>query len=195
MAAYTKLPATHKGKVIACIELEKSRVLSRLIKTVSAVLAVILFVIGYLLMPIEALLGMEDLFFPLIVLMLGMMAVSLVHELLRGFLMRLISGEKPVIRYAGSYPHAACDAYFDRFSQQILNILPPIAVIAMALAFVLLAGSEGWKWIAWLIFTVAVCSGVRDAYVAWRLTMLPADILVMNVGPTYLVYSEEGTEG
>lgn len=192
MKSYKKLPGSHKGRQIACIELERSRVLSRLIRILSAVLAVILFVIGYLLLPIQALTEMEAPFLKLVTMMLGMMAVSLVHELLRGFLMRLFSGVKPIIQYVGSYPQAACDAYFDRSAQQILNLLPPVVVVAMAAAFVLLAGTDTWRWVAWLIFTVAVCSQVRDVYVALRLTQLPQDSLVMNVGSTYLVYSAEG---
>ena len=70
--------------------------------------------------------------------------------------------------------------------------VPPVVVVAMAAAFVLLAGTDTWRWVAWLIFTVAVCSQVRDVYVALRLTQLPQDSLVMNVGSTYLVYSAEG---
>lgn len=189
MYVYKKLPQSHKGNQIASIALEQSRVLSRLIRIASALLAAAVFGLGFLLFPASALTQMQDPFWKLVAMMLGMMAVSLVHELLRGFLMRIFSGVKPILRYVGSYPQAACEAYFARPVQQVLNLVPPAAVIALAACFVLLAGSDSWRWVAWLVFTVAVCSQVGDVYVAWRLTQLPSDILVMNVGPTYLIYS------
>lgn len=189
-----KLPKSHKGNQIACIELERSPVLSKLIKTVSAALAVLLFLVGYLLFPVEALLQMEDAFVHLVVLMLGMMGVFLIHELIRGMLMRQFSGVKPIIRYVGSYPHAACEAYFGRKAQQIINIVPPVALTAMLLMLLLTTADMSWKWMIWLILTVGICSCVGDVYVALRMRSLPEDILVMNVGPTYLIYSAAKAE-
>ena len=189
METCTKLPKSHKGKQIACIELEQAPVLSRLIKIASALLALVFFLIGYLLFPIEALLEMEEPFVHLVVLMFGMMSVFLFHELMRGLLMRIFSGVKPIIRYAGSYPHAACEAYFGKKVQQIINLAPPVALACLLLILVLTTKDMSWKWIAWLTLTVGVCSYVRDVYVAVRMKYLPDDILVMNVGPVYLIYS------
>lgn len=188
----TKLPKSHKGKLIASIDLEKSAVLSRLIKIVSAVLAAVMFLAGYLLFPIDALLQMEDTFAHLVVLFFAMMSVFLLHELLRGFLMRLFSGVKPIIRYVGSYPQAACEAYFCRIHQQIINLLPLAVIISILLAIVLTTAEMSWKWIAWIALTVGICSYARDLYVAVRMLYMPKDILVMNVGPIYLIYSATG---
>lgn len=192
METCTKLPKSHKGKLIASIDLEKSAVLSRLIKIVSAVLAAVMFLAGYLLFPIDALLQMEDTFAHLVVLFFAMMSVFLLHELLRGFLMRLFSGVKPIIRYVGSYPQAACEAYFCRIHQQIINLLPLAVIISILLAIVLTTAEMSWKWIAWIALTVGICSYARDLYVAVRMLYMPKDILVMNVGPIYLVYSATG---
>lgn len=189
MKTCNKLPDSHKGKQIACIELERSHTLSRLIKTISAVLAVLLFLIGYLIFPVEALLQMENAFVHLVVLMLGMMSVFLVHELVRGVLMRIFSGVKPIIRYVGSYPHAACEAYFGRNVQQIINVVPLVVIVLMLLVLLLTTADMSWKWMIWLILTVGVCSCVGDVYVTLRMMHMPEDILVLNVGPTYLVYS------
>lgn len=194
METCKKLPKSHKGKQIACIELERSPVLSRLIKVISAVLAMLLFLVGYLLLPVEALLQMEDAFVHLVVLMLGMMSVFLVHELTRGLLMRVFSGVKPIIRYVGSYPHAACEAYFGRTAQQVINIVPPVVIVAMLLVLLLTTADMSWKWMIWLILTVGICSCVGDVYVALRMMHMPEDILVMNVGPTYLIYSASAPE-
>lgn len=192
METCKKLPKTHEGRQIACIELERSRVLSRLLKIISVALAMIFFLIGYLIFPVEALMEMDDAFVHLVVLMLGMMSVSLIHELLRGLLMRIFSGVKPIIRYMGSYPHAACEAYFARKHQQIINVVPPLVLTGMLCALLAVTTDMSWKWMVWLILTVDVCSCVRDVYVALRMMNLPEDILVMNVGPTYLIYSASG---
>ncbi len=199
MKTCTKLPKSHQGNQIACIELDQSPVLSRLIKIVSAVLALVLFLIGYLIFPVNALLEMDNTFVHLTALMLGMMSVFLIHELVRGLLMRIFSGVMPIIRYAGSYPHAACEAYFGKKVQQIINLVPVAVLTCLLLILVLTTADMSWKWIAWLTLTVGVCSYVQDLYVAVRMAHMPADILVMNVGPIYLVYSataenqEDGT--
>lgn len=192
METCTKLPKSHRGKQIAYIDLEKSTVLSRLIKIVSAVLAALFFLVGYLTLPMEALLEIEDTFVHLVVLMFAMMSVFLFHELLRGVLMRIFSGVKPLVRYVGSYPQAACDAYFCKNHQQIINLLPLAAIFAMLLTIVLTTADMSWKWIAWITMTVGVCSYVRDLYVAFRMMYMPKDILVMNVGPIYMIYSATG---
>lgn len=190
----TKLPKSHKGKLIACIELEKTPVLSRLIKAVSAIEAILFFILGYMLFPLDALLKMGDVFSHLVILFFGMMSVFLLHELLRGLLMRIFSGVKPLVRYVGSYPQAACEAYFCRRHQQIINLLPLTVIFVMLLAIVLTTADMSWKWIAWITLTVGVCSYVRDLYVAVRMMHLPRDILVMNVGPIYMVYSATGEQ-
>lgn len=194
METCTKLPKSHKGKLIACIELEKTPVLSRLIKAVSAIEAILFFILGYMLFPLDALLKMGDVFSHLVILFFGMMSVFLLHELLRGLLMRIFSGVKPLVRYVGSYPQAACEAYFCRRHQQIINLLPLTVIFVMLLAIVLTTADMSWKWIAWITLTVGVCSYVRDLYVAVRMMHLPRDILVMNVGPIYMVYSATGEQ-
>ena len=194
MKTCKKLPDSHKGNQIACIELERSRVLSRLIKVISVVLAAVTFLVGFLILPVEALVEMEDAFVHLVSLMLGMMAVFLIHELLRGVLMRIFSGVKPIIRYAGSYPHAACEAYFGRKAQQIINIVPPVITVAMLILSLVVTADLTWKWMLWLMLTVGISSFTGDFYVAIRVMHFPEDILVMNVGPTYLIYSAENTD-
>ena len=69
------LPESHTGNLLACFELERSKILSRLIKTVSVVLMLALFGLGCLLMPPERLTEMEDVFEHLAVLMLGVVSV------------------------------------------------------------------------------------------------------------------------
>ncbi len=189
METYKKLPHSHKGNQIAVIELEHSAVLSRLIKTISAVLALLMFIVGYLIFPLEALLEMEDAFLHLVALFLGMMSVFLIHELVRGLTMRVLSGVKPIIRYAGSYPHAACEAYFGRAAQHLINWIPALVTVAMPLMLLVTTRDMSWKWMVWMILTVAISSCVGDIYVSLRIHHMPEDILILNVGPTYMVYS------
>lgn len=182
------LPESHTGNLLACFELERSKILSRLIKTVSVVLMLALFGLGCLLMPPESLTKMEDVFEHLAVLMLGLMAVMLLRELVRGFLMRAFSGVKPIIRYAGSYPYAGCEAYFGRLQEWVICLAPIAVILAVTIGLMTSMPDDSWRWMIWIILTVGVCSCVGDLYVAARLTGFPHDILVRNVGPTYLVY-------
>ena len=147
-----------------------------------------LFGLGCLLMPPESLTEMEDVFEHLAVLMLGLMAVMLLRELVRGFLMRAFSGVKPIIRYAGSYPYAGCEAYFGRLQEWVICLAPIAVILAVTIGLMTSMPDDSWRWMIWIILTVGVCSCVGDLYVAARLTGFPHDILVRNVGPTYLVY-------
>ena len=194
MEIYKKLPGSHRGNQIAGIELETSPVLSRLIKTISGVLALLMFIVGYLIFPIDALMQMEDVFVHLVALFLGMMSVFLIHELMRGVVMRILSGVKPIIRFAGTYPHAACEAYFGRSAQHLINLIPAAVTVAMPLMLLLTTQDMSWKWMTWMILTVAVCSCVGDLYVSLRIRHMPSDILILNVGPTYMIYSAEKEE-
>lgn len=182
------LPESHTDNLLACFELERSKILSRLIKTVSVVLMLALFGLGCLLMPPESLTEMEDVFEHLAVQMLGLMAVMLLRELVRGFLMRAFSGVKPIIRYAGSYPYAGCEAYFGRAQEWVICLAPIAVILAVTIGLMTSMPDDSWRWMIWIILTVGVCSCVGDLYVAARLTGFPDDILVRNVGPTYLVY-------
>ena len=191
MKAYSILPKSHQGRLIARIELEQSRVLSRLIKTIQAVLAVILLAAGCLFFPPEYLTNMSEPFEHLTILMLGMLSVSIVQELVRGFLMRLFSGVGPDLRFSGAYLHAGCKSYFARREEQILNLAPVLFLTLLLLVLLLTTADISWRWVIWIIFVVNLCFGVRYGYASMRFAQMPEDILVMNLGPTYLVYSAQ----
>lgn len=189
METCTKLPESYGNKPFARIELERDRTLSARIKAASAALAALLFAAGCLFMPPSALTEMDDVFVYLVALMLGMLSVRIAYELARGFLMRVFSGVKPDIRFTGVYPHVGCEAYFDRPREQAVNLVPPV-FLTLLLAIVLFAVQNiPWRWFVWMILIVTVCSCVGDVYAAYRLAKLPEDILVQNVGPTYLVFA------
>lgn len=194
MKTCISLPASHKGKQLACIELERSRLLSRLIKTIQAVLALLLLALGCLFMPFSALSSMSEPFEHLVALMLGMLSVSVVQELGRGFLMRLLSGVKPVLRFTGAYLHAGCEAYFDRRSEQIVNLVPVAFATVVILAFFFSIADLSWKWIVWIILVVDLCFAVGYLYASIRFWQMPEDILVQNVGSTYFVYSAQAAQ-
>lgn len=189
MKVCTELPKSYQAEPVACIELEKSRLLSRLIKTVQAVLAVVLLFVGGLMLPFSALTEFSDPFEHLAALMLGMLSVSIVQELGRGLLMRLFSGVKPVLRFAGAYLHAGCEAYFPRREEQIVNLLPPLLTAIVILVLFFTTADATWRWMIWIILIVDLCFCVGYGYASLRFTQLPEDILVQNVGSTYLVYS------
>lgn len=191
MKAYSILPSSHKGRLLARIELERSKVLSRLIKTIQAVLAVVLLAAGCIFLSPSELTNMKDPFEHLTALMLGMLSVSIVQELTRGFLMRIISGIKPTLRFSGAYLHAGCEAYFPRREEQILNLFPLLFSTVVLLILFFSVQDISWKWMVWIVFTVNICFGVGYGYASMRFAQMPEDILVMNLGPTYLVYSAQ----
>ena len=160
-----------------------------MLKTVQAVIAVLMIFAGCLLMPPAALTGMSEPFEHLSVLMLGMISVSIILELTRGLLMRLFSGVKPVLRFTGAYLHAGCPAYFDRKNEQLINLLPSLLLTVALIILFLSTKDMSWKWIVWIILTVSVCFSIGYAYASIRFQQLPDDVLIQNVGSTYLVYS------
>ena len=195
MKTCTKLPPSHQGRLLARIELEKSKLLARLIKTVQAVLAVVLLAAGGLFLPFSALTELPEPFEHLFVLMLGMLSVSILQELTRGFLMRIFSGVKPVLRFTGAYLHAGCEAYFDRQSEQIINLSPVVLPAAILIILLFSVSDPSWKWMVWIILIVELCFSVGYGYASMRFQQMPQDIFVQNIGSTYLVYSSQGEPG
>lgn len=191
MEIHTKLPKTYRKTPIAYIETERSRILSKLIKIWSAMLTLLLFALGSLFMPLEQLTDMDDVFEHLVVVMLGMIAITILHEWFRAGAMWFFSGVKPVVHFAGMYPHAGCEAFFDRKSETAVCLIPLVLTLVITLIPMFLMPDASWMWMVWIIMTVGVCSGVSDVYMAIRMTKLPKEILVENVGATFLVFAPE----
>ena len=195
MKTCDKLPPSYKSEPAFRIETESDRKLSRRIKAVSAAAAVALLGTGCVFLPPEALTHMDKPFERLISLVMGMLLVSTVHELIRGLVMRICSGTKPILKFSGGYLYAGSEVFFGRGCEFLIN-LAPFALMTAALTAVLLSISDlSSKWIIWMVMTVEICTCLRDGYVCIRLLKLPESILIENVGPSFLVFAEQEKQG
>ena len=193
MTTTTELPSGYEATIY--MELEKSRVLSRFIKIIQAVVAVIMFIIACLIIGTDGLTEMDEVAFHIVVMMLGMIGYSILHELVRGFMMRFFSGIKPIFRFSGPYAHAGCPAYFCKNHELVIQMLPIIVTVILSAVAMIKAPDASWLWVFYLILMVCAAGSVTDIYVIARMLKRPADILIQNVGSTYVFFEKNQNKG
>lgn len=192
MNTTTELPSGYEASI--SIEIEKSKILSRFIKTIQVVLAVIMFGAASVIMGTDGLTQMDEVAFHLVILMLGMMSYTILHELIRGFLMRGFSGQKPIFRFSGPYAHVGSPAYFSKGHELAIMIIPVVVTVALSVFGMCKTSDMSWMWVFYLILMVCVAGSVSDIYVIVRVIRESSDILIQNVGSTFVIFKKEQTQ-
>ena len=173
------------------IDLQKEKKLMLLVNGLSLAIGAVLFVAGLLMVPITALFDLESGLGAYIarfaVLVVGMIAYILLHELVHGVFMRYFSGRKPHYGFTGMYAYAGSDACFDRRSY-IVIALAPVVIWGLVLAVLAPVVPRSWFWVVYLIQIINLSGAAGDYYVTVRFLRLPPDILVRDTGVSMTVF-------
>lgn len=132
----------------------------------------------------------ESSFTKLIAMIVGMVAYLILHELIHGIFMKKFSGVKPKYGFTGLYAYAGSTAYFNR-KCYIIIALAPIVIWGIVLLILQFAVPHSWAWIVYCIQVINISGAAGDIYVTCKMSRLPADILVNDVGVSMTVYSTE----
>ena len=192
MHSYETLPEGYREWMK--VDLQKNKKLALIINGIGLIIAVVMAVIGQLIVPIQTLfdmeagLGMYTLRF--VVLLAGMVAYIILHELVHGVVMKHYSGQKPFYGFTGLYAYAGSKCYFDRRSY-IVIALAPIVVWGVVLLILNLFAAGSWFWVVYLIQISNVSGAAGDFYVSARFSGMPQDILINDVGVSMTVYVKE----
>jgi len=192
MHSYETLPEGYREWMK--VDLQKNKKLALIVNGIGLIIAVVMAVIGQLIVPIQTLfdmeagLGMYTLRF--VVLLAGMVAYIILHELVHGVVMKHYSGQKPFYGFTGLYAYAGSKCYFDRRSY-IVIALAPIVVWGVVLLILNLFAAGSWFWVVYFIQISNVSGAAGDFYVSARFSKMPQDILVNDVGVSMTVYVKE----
>lgn len=175
------------------IDLQTNKKEMLLVNGMALVICVLLVIAGARAVPLSRLFAMGSLlryFIRFAVLMVGIVAYILLHELVHGIFMRGFSGIRPTYGFTGLYAYAGSTAYFDK-KRYLIVALAPVVIWGGVLAAVTAAVPEDWFWVFYWIQIANLSGAAGDLYVTWRLCRLPADILVNDTGVSMTVYGRD----
>lgn len=192
MSSVYKLPEGYKQ--IFSINLQKNKKIAVLINILALVIAVILAVIGHFIVPISELFSMDDgigmYALRFIVMIVGMIAYIILHELVHGITMKHFGCQKVKYGFTGIYAFAGCDDYFCK-KEYIIIALAPVIVWGIVLAVINAFVPGEWFWVVYFIQISNISGAAGDAYVTLKFSKMPKDILVKDIGVGMTVYSAE----
>jgi len=127
------------------------------------------------------------------VLILGEIAYIILHELVHGITMKRFGAKRVKYGFTGLYAFAGSDEFFDKKSY-LTVALAPVVVWGIVLLLLQFLVPAPWFWVVWAIQIGNISGAAGDAYVTWKFSSLPADILVSDCGVGMTVYTRQTIE-
>lgn len=191
VTSYQQLPDEYEESFQ--IDLAKDKKLFFLVNGVCILIALVLFLIGSLCIPITSVLEGSFWFVELRLLGtgFGMFAYLVLHEAVHGIFIRLFSGKKADYGFSLSYAYAGSKAYFTKLPYLVIA-LAPIVVWGLVFAVFCVLVPREMFWVFYSLQIANISGAAGDLYVFWRFSKLPADILVQDVGVSMTVYTRKG---
>lgn len=125
-----------------------------------------------------------------LVLLAGIFAYIVLHELVHGVSMKICGTDKVKYGFTGIYAFAGSDDYYTKKSY-IFIALAPVVVWGVILAVINAFVSETWFWIVYIIQISNISGAAGDFYVTVKFLKFPDDILVHDNGVSMEVFSKE----
>lgn len=124
------------------------------------------------------------------ILMIGMIAYIILHELVHGITMKLCGTKKVNYGFTGLYAFAGSDDYYNKKSY-ISIALAPIVVWGIVLLVLNFIVPVEYFWVVYFIQTLNISGAAGDLYVTFKFSKMPDDILVKDAGVSMKVYSKK----
>ena len=184
------LPGGYRERLT--IDLQKDRKTAHTVSIAAAVVMLALLWIGHRLVPIGLFLpageapGMS--FLRLLVMLLGMAAYLVLHELTHAAAMKLCGAGKLRFGFTGAYAYAGSEGdYFGKRAYAFIA-LAPLVLWTLLLTLPLLAVPRAWFWAVYFIQVANISGSAGDVYVTLRMAGLPETILIRDTGLNMTVY-------
>lgn len=192
---YETLPAGYRE--IDSIDLQKNKKLALIVNAIAAVIAIVMFVLPLALNKtnIRILISASSdselwgYMVKLIVLVVGMIAYLILHELVHGITMKIFGTKKVKYGFTGLYAYAGSDDYYDKPSYIIIALAPIVVWGVVLLILNLTLGTE-WFWVVYIIQIINISGAAGDMYVTYRMTKLPPDVLVNDTGVAMKIFGK-----
>lgn len=188
--SYTELPVGY-GEILA-VDLQKNKKLAILINVAAVLVSAAMAVAAMFFVPISTLFdlseGLGAYLLRMGVLMVGLVAYIVLHELVHGVTMRLCGTKKIKYGFTGLYAFAGSTDYYSK-KAYILIALAPVVVWGVVLGVLCALLPQSWFWVVYVIQISNISGAAGDFYVTLRFMRLPDDILVKDYGVGMTVYS------
>ena len=190
MKDFAVLPEGYKE--IKQIDLQKDKKLAGLVNGLAFIVMAVMVIPMLFIVPIKSFMadGKIMYFAKLGVIVVGMIAYIVLHELVHGIVMKYYSKIKPTYGFTGMYAYAGSSAYFCK-KHYIVIALAPIVLWGVVLLILNLIVPTGWFWVVYLIQMMNISGAAGDLYVSVSFSKLPADILINDTGVNMTIYSGE----
>ena len=185
MKSFLHLPAGYQESFR--VDLQKNKKQSIIVNVLSVVILALVVGAGLLMNPYRV--CFKKSMMPLVLVVVGLLVYTVLHELIHGIFIRVFSGTRPHYGFTGGFAYARSEAYFSR-THYIIIALSPVILLGTVLA-VLCVSSWGtqWFWALYLLEAFNLSGAAGDFYVTWKFLKQPKDILVYDSGVSMIVYS------
>lgn len=190
----TQLPKQYAPTLV--VDYEKDQKLNRRLLIAALVLFVGLFLLGNTYLPIY-LMGYNEqgqpLTIPAIGLKVGILVIifvfyTLIHEKLRGLLMKRFSGSESSLEFRGAAAFAKSKGYFSKRDFRIIS-LGPVLILAFLIFLVTILLPMDWFWVGFIAQILNLAGSVKDFYGAWQGIKQPIDVLIHDDGQVQTFYT------
>lgn len=187
--AGTQLPDNYTLQAVIDLKNNKKQALA--VNICALVIAAVMVVAAARFIPIKsAYTGASEGLLKLGVIVSGMIAYILLHELVHGLLFWAFSGRKPFYGFSGLYAYAGSDAFYCR-GQYIVIGLAPVVIWGVALAAANYFAPYDWFWVVFIIQVINISGAAGDIYVACRLLSVRGEVLVKDSGTAMELYIKD----
>ncbi len=191
MKAYTQLENGYSQ--ILSIDLQKNNKLKLLVNGIAIIIAIAMVVPVAFFVPLTPLFTVKDAplqtLLKLGVLLIGLIAYIILHELIHGVAMKICGTKKVRYGFTGLYAFAGSDDYYDKRGY-IFIALAPIVLWGAVLAIITVFVPAEWFWVVYFIQVTNISGAGGDLYVTFKFCRLSKDILVKDAGVSMTVYSK-----
>ena len=125
----------------------------------------------------------------IIVFAVLMFLYIILHELVHGIAMKLCGTKKIKYGFTGMYAFAGSSDYYDKRAY-IFIALAPIVLFGIILTAAFFLVPYEWRPVVYLIQVFNISGAAGDAYITWKISRLPSDILIQDCGVEMKVYSK-----
>lgn len=128
---------------------------------------------------------------PMLVMLAGVFAYVVLHELTHGAVMKLFGAKKLRFGYTGLYAYAGSEKDYFGKTAYILVALAPLVFWGVVLTVLLIIVPRNWFWTVYFIQMMNISGAAGDLFVTFRFMGMPKGIYVMDTGIGMTVYSKQ----
>jgi len=187
---YIQLPKNYKK--IGVIDLDSKRSPEkRRVNLLAMILAVAVAMLCYRIQPFdEAVSGLMSKAWVLMALLGVLFAYIILHEVVHGIFIRVLTKTKPVYGMKSIYLYAGSQAYLDRRSHAIIALAPAAIFGVILLVLALLLPAE-WFWLVQIVQICNIAGSAGDFYCVYRVLRMKKNILIQDLGTGMKLYGPE----